>query len=79
LVIAALCPAVFDGHVTVHVAGFFQTLMECGRGVLRECVVGRIAGEEPITGVAGCCARAVSAAAAIIEASEDVSSEASSS
>src|SRR5262249_1004385 len=38
----------FNGHVpALDIAGFFQTLMECGQRVLRECVVGRIAGKEP--------------------------------
>src|SRR5262245_61286264 len=41
-------PTVFNGHVpALDIAGFFQTLMECGQRVLRECVVGRIAGKEP--------------------------------
>ena len=62
-VVLALCPAGYDGHVlALDIAGFFQALVEYAQ---RSTYVSSDAGwRNPITGIAGCCARAASGHAA---------------
>ena len=54
-----LGPAVYDRHVlALDIAGLLQALAKCAQTV--RDVSGDVASRNPITGIAGCCARAAS-------------------
>jgi hypothetical protein len=58
-VVSVLRPAILDHDIlALHVAGFANALPECGRSASAELL------RNPITGIAGCCARPASGHAA---------------